>query len=90
MCYTCMYIDEYALNVNGEGEIPHGWDGTAECCVFNDKEPESIDNRLWISPYWKACPKYKKCTERQADYFDIYDFKTQSVIKNPNYISKEE
>ena len=88
LCYTCMYIDEYAFNVNDDGEVPHGWDGTAECCAFNDKEPETKDNRIWVSPCWKACPKYVKCTEKQADYIDIFDFKSQSIIKNPNDISK--
>ena len=87
-CYTCMYIDEYALNVRDDGEVPHGYDGTAICCKFNYKEKETDKNRLWVSPLWKACPKYKKCTERQADYLDIFDEVTQTIIKNPNDISK--
>ena len=87
-CYTCMFIDEYAMNVHGSGEVPHGYDGTAVCCEFDDKEPESEENRLWISPCWKACHKYKKCTERQADYLDIFDEVTHKIIENPNDISK--
>lgn len=88
LCYTCKFIDEYAFNVNDDGEVPHGWDGTAWCDAFDKSQPKSINNRLWISPCWKACPKYVKCTERQADYLDIYDHKTQSIINNPNDISK--
>ena len=49
---------------------------------------ESSDNRLFISPVWKACSKYQKCTERQSLYLDIYDRKTNSIISNPNDISK--
>ena len=89
-CYTCMYIDEYAFNVRNKGEVPHGWDGTAICCVFNDSEKESIDNRDFISPTWNPCKKYKRCTERQANYLDIYDYKKQEIIENPNDISKIE
>lgn len=85
-CYTCMFIDEYAFNVEVEGEIPHGYDGTAICCKHNDEQDESNDNRLFISPTWKACKKYQKCTERQADYLDIFDEETQKIIKNPNKI----
>ena len=88
LCYTCEFIDEYIFNVNEDGEVPHGWDGTAFCCKYNKSEEKSIDNRDYISPCWKACIKYKRCTERQAKYIDIYDFKTQSIIKNPNDISK--
>lgn len=88
LCYTCKFIDEYALNVNDEGETPHGWDGTAVCCVFNEAEKESVDNRLWVSPCWKACSKYERCTERQADYLDIFDNVSKTVIANPNDISK--
>ena len=36
-CYTCMYIDEYALNIEDKGQIPHGYDGTALCCKFDEK-----------------------------------------------------
>ena len=89
-CYTCMYIDEYALNVRDDGEVPHGYDGTAICCVFDNKLPETIDNREFISPCWKACKKYKRCTERQADYLDIFDEATQTIIQNPHDISKIE
>ena len=49
---------------------------------------ESSDNRLFISPVWKACSKYQKCTEIQSLYLDIYDRKTNSIISNPNDISK--
>ena len=90
LCYTCKFIDEYAFNVNDEGEAPHGYDGTAVCCAYDDKEPKDSENRLFISPCWKACHKYEICTERQADYLDIYDFKTKSIIKNHNNISKIE
>lgn len=83
-CYTCMYIDEYAFNVNGDGEIPHGYDGMALCCVFDENEEETDENREYISPCWRACKKYKKCTERQAEYLDIFDEQTQTIIKNPN------
>ena len=83
-CRTCMFIDEYALNVHDDGEVPHGYDGTAVCCKFDNNQKESVENRLWISPCWKACSKYKRCTERQADYLDIFDPKTNSIIKNPH------
>lgn len=83
-CYTCMYIDEYAFNVNDDGEIPHGYDGMALCCVFDENEEETNENREYISPCWKACKKYKKCTERQAEYLDIFDEQTQTIIENPN------
>lgn len=88
MCHTCMFIDEYAFNINEEGETPCGYDGTAICCVHNDKEEDSKDNRLFISPIWGACKKYKRCTERQADYLDIFDEKTQSIINNPHKIKE--
>jgi len=88
ICYTCMFIDEYAFNVNEDGKVPHGYDGTALCCVFNDKQPKTNENRDFVSPCWKACHKYKRCTERQADYLDIFDFETQTIIKNTNDISK--
>ena len=87
-CNTCMYIDEYVVNVQDKGEEPHGYDGTAACGKFDENEPESADNRSFISPLWKACPKYKRCTERQADYLDIFDEVTQTIIENPNDISK--
>lgn len=83
-----MFIDEYAFNVHDDGEVPHGYDGMALCCKFNDKEVESAENRMFISPTWTACKKYKKCTERQADYLDIFDEVTQKIIENPNDISK--
>lgn len=84
VCYTCKFIDEYTLNVAAKGEIPHGYDGTAICCKHNYEEKETNENRLWISPCWNACKKYEKCTERQADYLDIFDNNTQTIIKNPN------
>ena len=88
ICFTCKFIDEYVMNVHGEGEVPHGYDGTALCCVFDNTEQESSENREFISPLWKACHKYEKCTERQADYLDIFDEETQTIIPNPNDISK--
>lgn len=88
MCYTCKFIDEYAMNVSDDGYVPHGYDGIAFCCAYDEKEPESDDNREFISPCWKACKKYVKCTKRQAEYLDIYDYKKQRIVKNPNDISK--
>lgn len=88
MCYTCKFIDEYAFNVRGEGKIPHGYDGSAECGAFNEDEEESTDNRWMISPCWSACKKYERCTEAQAEYREIYDIETHSIIPNPNDISK--
>jgi len=85
ICHTCMFIDEYSLNMNGEGEIPCGYDGTAICGIYND-EDDSIDKRDFVSPCWAACKKYKRCTERQAKYLDIFDVETQAIIENPNKI----
>ena len=82
-CYTCQFIDEYTMNVYGDWEEPHGYDGSALCEVYDHKKEESNDNRWFISPLWKPCCKYKRCTERQADYLDIYDYKTKSVIPSP-------
>ena len=90
ICATCMFIDEYSLNVHDDGEVPHGYDGTAVCCKFDNNRKETVENRLWISPCWKACCKYKRCTERQADYLDIFHALTQTIIENPNDISKIE
>ena len=59
-------------------------------CKFDDNQKESVENRLWISPCWKAYCKYKRCTERQADYLDIFHALTQTIIENPNDISKIE
>ena len=73
-----------------DGKEPHGYDGTAECCLHNWNEKETTENRCWISPLFKPCSKYERCTERQADYFDIFDVETQSIIPNPNDISKIE
>lgn len=89
ICHTCMFIDEYSLNINGEGEIPCGYDGTAVCGIYSDEEKNDGENRDWfISPCWKACSKYKRCTERQAKYLDIFDVKTQAIIENPNKIKQ--
>lgn len=87
-CHTCKFIDEYALNIKDEGETPQGYDGTAVCCKYDKSKAESSENRLWISPCWNACHKYQQCTERQANYLDIFDEQSQSIIKNPNDISK--
>ncbi len=84
MCLTCKFIDEYAWNVMDEGKEPHGYDGTAECCLYNWDEEETLDNRWLVSPLWKPCSKYERCTERQADYHDIYDIETNTIIPNPN------
>ena len=90
MCITCKFIDEYAWNVMDDGKEPHGYDGIAECCLYNRDEEETVENRWWISPLFKPCPKYERCTERQADYLEIFDAETQSIILNPNDISKIE
>lgn len=89
ICRTCKFIDEYAFNVNGDdGNVPHGYDGSALCCVFNKNEKECADNRWFISPTWNGCKKYERCTEKQANYEEIFDFETQTLIPNPNNISK--
>lgn len=90
MCLTCKFIDEYALNVMDDGKEPHGYDGTAMCCLHNWDEEETTENRCWVSPLFKPCSKYERCTERQADYLEIFDVETQSMIPNPNDISKIE
>jgi uncharacterized cysteine cluster protein YcgN (CxxCxxCC family) len=88
LCLTCKFIDEYSLNVMGDRKVPHGYDGTSECCLFNLNEEETSENRWYISPLWKPCSKYEKCTEQQADYLEIFDTETQSIIPNLNNISK--
>lgn len=88
ICLTCMFINEYAWNVMDKGKVPHGYDGAAECGLFNWDEKETSENRWDIHPLWKPCSKYKKCTEQQADYLEIFDIDTQSIIPNPNDISK--
>lgn len=88
ICLTCKFIDEYAFNVSEDGKVPHGYDGWALCCLFDENKPETDDNLEFISPLWKSCKKYEKCTFRQAQYLDIYDAKKQRIIKNPNDISK--
>lgn len=87
-CKTCMFIDEYTLNMGDKGEVPHGYDGMCMCCLHDENKEETNENRLFISPAWDACNKYKRCTERQADYLDIFDANTQTIIENPNDISK--
>ena len=47
-CYTCQFIDEYTMNVCGEGELPHGYDGTALCEVYDHDKEETNDNRWSI------------------------------------------
>lgn len=88
ICLTCKFIDEYAWNIMADGKEPHGYDGMAECCLHNWDEEETIENRCWISPLFKPCLKYERCTERQADYLDVFDAETKSIIPNPNDISK--
>ena len=34
--------------------------------------------------------KYKRCTERQADYLDIFDIETKTIINNPNPINNDD
>lgn len=82
ICLTCKFIDEYAFNVRDNEKTPHGWDGSALCCLFNEDKEESIDNRFIISPLWKACKKYERCSEKQADYEAIYDRESRTLIKN--------
>lgn len=84
ICRTCMFIDEYSLNISDEGEIPCGYDGTAVCGIYDDEKDDGEGRDWFISPSWKACSKYKRCTERQADYLDIFDPKTNSIIENPH------
>ena len=88
ICYTCKFIDEYAMNVADDGEEPFGYDGTAFCCLYDSTLPDGSDNMMCVSPLWKACKKYVRCTKRQAEYLDIYDEKKQRIVKNPNDISK--
>ena len=84
ICRTCMFIDEYSLNVREEGEIPCGYDGIAVCGIYDEEKDDGECRDWFISPCWKACSKYKRCTERQADYLDIFDSKTNSIIENPH------
>lgn len=88
VCLTCKFIDEYSLNVRDDGKVPHGYDGTAVCCLFNYDEEKTSENILLISPLFKPCSKYERCTEQQTDYLEIFDAETQSIIPNPNDISK--
>ena len=88
-CRTCMFIDEYSLNVNSEGEIPTGYDGTAICGKYDSSKCETNENRLFVSPSEPKCWKYCRCTKRQADYLDIFDPKTQTIIENPYRVNKQ-
>ena len=88
ICRTCMFIDDYACNIADKGKEPQGYDGTAICCKYDKAKSETSENRLWIAPSWEACSKYKKCTERQAKFLDVFDEKSQTIIPNPNDISK--
>lgn len=90
ICRTCMFIDEYAFNVNDTGKIPCGYDGTAICGIYEIGEKETSENRLIISPAWPPCKKYKRCTERQADYLDIFDEETKTIVTNPNPINNDD
>lgn len=83
ICLTCKFIDEYAFNVSNEGEIPHGYDGMALCCIFdkNDKETFSMKDEI-VSPLWKACKNYQRCTEKQSEYIEIFDYNTKNLIDN--------
>lgn len=90
LCHTCKFIDEYVFNVADDGDVPFGYDGMAVCGAYDKTQPEGPDNMMCISPCWKACKKYVRCTLRQAQYLDIYDIKTNKIIKNPNDISKIE
>lgn len=87
-CRTCKFIDEYAFNVSDKGEVPHGYDSTALCGLFNEDEGETKENHWIVSPCWYACKKYERCTAAQAEYKEIYDIETNSLIPNPNDISK--
>lgn len=89
-CRTCKFIDEYAFNVSDKGKVPHGYDSSALCGLFNEVEEETKENHRIVSPCWPACQKYERCSEAQALYKEIYDIKTQTVIPNPNDISKIE
>lgn len=51
---------------------------------YTIKKSDNDDRDWFISPCWKTCSKYKKCTERQADYLDIFDPETKSIIENPH------
>jgi len=90
MCLTCKFIDEYTLNDADEGEAPVCWNGDALCSIRDISQPLSDDNRLFVSPYSVKCPKYERCTERQADYLDIYCPEEGKVVPNPNDHSKVE
>jgi len=41
ICRTCMFIDEYSLNISGEGEIPCGYDGTAMCGIYDEEKDDN-------------------------------------------------
>lgn len=89
ICLTCKFIDEYALNVETEGEVPHGYDGTAFCQLHNFDEEETNNNRDYISPLWKACDRYEKCSYDQMMYNTVYDRITGTEIPNENFVKDE-
>jgi hypothetical protein len=78
ICQTCKFIDEYAFD---------NYDGMCECCKYNEDLPDTAENRWIVARNWPACGKYEKCTERQAEYLDIFDRETQTIIENP-YLTK--
>lgn len=84
ICLTCQFIDEYAFNVADDGEVPFGYDGMALCCNKQDKKKSSI-----ISPGWKACERYQKCSESQVNYETVYDQVTKTEIKNEFYVKQK-
>ena len=85
ICATCVYCDDYAFNVYDDLDlVPHGYDGSAWCNAFDKDKPKTKDNRNVISPCWGKCSKYKKCSEAQSLYEEIYDSKLGEVIKNPH------
>ena len=59
MCRTCMFIDEYTLNVNGNGEIPCGYDGTAICGIYEIGEKETSENCLQSAHYFPGKLPYR-------------------------------
>lgn len=88
ICFTCKFCNEYAVNVYHDNldYVPHGYDGSAICDAYDSKDKTSDpgDNRLVISPMWKQCKKYVRCSERQALFEEIYDPETNTVIENPH------
>ena len=35
-----------------------------------------------VSPLWKACKNYQRCTEKQSEYIEIFDYNTKNLIDN--------